>query len=294
MHRNQVSEVLFERLKCESCGTHVRAGKYRWYLCLSYPSQHKTCQDCKEVKNRKFCPCGGFITKEHCTMTEELLKAGTMRFKCTNLSRGCQEIHGEESMISHEIECIYRLVLCPDLGCDKQVPFHELLEHLKGVKVDGNDHFWEEHVMQKGLKVLHSHWLSEAMLEGNFNQAPVKIEFDGRVFLFLGEQFVYEDTFYCWIQIVGSKYEAKNYIYTLEFHGNDPNVRSTYSGQVISIDETADSIKDNCLNFGINFKILKKQFVGEDSAYKVSIGIRNMKEELKDDNEESGISDNDD
>ena len=157
---------------------------------------------------------------------------------------------------------------------------------------ESEDHFANEsYVMKKGIKIVHTHKFNDMIYEGNFNLAPVKIEFDGRVFVYMGEHFGGKETFYCWIQLLGSQYEAKNYYYTLEFQGNDPNVRTIHTGKVISVDVTASSIKEGCLNFGINFNMLKKQFVGDDRAYVVSIGIRNMKEEAKDDNEESGISD---
>ena len=85
--------------------------------------------------------------------------------------------------------------------------------------------------------------------------------------------------------------EAKNYYYTLEFHGIDPKCRSLYSAQVISIDESRDSIKQTYKHFGMDYCVFKSQFVDENRGYKISIGIRNEKEEVKDDNVESGISD---
>ena len=78
-------------LKINSRGTtfiravRVTVGKTRWYSCLDH---HKICQDCKEVKNVKNC---GFekISINFCAVIEELLKDKSMKFKCTNTSRGC-------------------------------------------------------------------------------------------------------------------------------------------------------------------------------------------------------------
>ena len=34
-------------------------------------------------------------------------------------------------MISHETECIYRLVRCPDIECASELAFAKLLEHVE-------------------------------------------------------------------------------------------------------------------------------------------------------------------
>ena len=94
--------------------------------------------------------------------------------------------------------------------------------------------------------------------------------------------------------MVGSKYEAKNYYYTLELKGLDPNVKNVFTGQVFSIDETREEIKDSKKCFGILFDSFKELFVDENRSYKMYITIRNMKKEAMDENYESGISDNDD
>ena len=122
------SNVLHEELKCFICDNGAMAGKHHWYKCVH---GHMVCQDCKEVKEMKKCSCNKSFVKGHCKMTEALLKVDKMRFKCKNLSRGCQETMNEENMIFHQSECIYRLVNCPR-GCKPEVPFHELFDHMKG------------------------------------------------------------------------------------------------------------------------------------------------------------------
>ena len=92
--------------------------------------------------------------------------------------------------------------------------------------------------------------------------------------------------------MLGSQFEAKNYYYTLKFHGNDTEVRNVYTGQVFSVDETSNSIIKGSKCLGINNNVIKTQFIGQNDGFSYSVSIRNMKEEVKDDNEESGISDN--
>ena len=126
MTAKDVSQVMYEKLKCQVCETGPTAGKSQWYRCLSH---HQICQDCKTAELTK-CPCGRMISSDHCSLNEELLKLTTMRFKCKNTKNGCKETLGEEAMISHQIDCIYRLVECPCIICKSKVPFFELLDQL--------------------------------------------------------------------------------------------------------------------------------------------------------------------
>ena len=55
---------------------------------------------------------------------------------CSNKDRGCQEILMKEEMISHEKECVYRPINCPDLKCTAKVTYHGLLDHFTEVHKD--------------------------------------------------------------------------------------------------------------------------------------------------------------
>ena len=280
-------QVLYDQLKCIFCENHVSAGKYRWYKC--FKGKHQICQDCKETKS-KASKCCGMPVSDYCEMTKELLKAKTMKFKCKNTSEGCQQIYGEEAMIAHEAECIYRYVTCPNFfSCEDDMLYHEFFEHIEKdddiVKIEPSN--------LKVVKVKSDYFVKnlEYYDEANFYFTPYKFVFHDRVFLFNGVKYQEDDTFYFWVQMVGSKFEAKIYYYTLEFHGIDPNVKTLNFDQVLPLDETLDSIKEAKKYFGIDFEIFKTKFVDEDRYFEFSISIKNMKEEAKDDNEESGISD---
>ena len=93
------SETFHEELKCYICESRLKAGKHRWYRCHY---AHMICQDCKEVKGKKSCSCSRHIPSEYCKVIEALLNVDKMRFKCENLSSGCQEMLDKENMISHQ------------------------------------------------------------------------------------------------------------------------------------------------------------------------------------------------
>ena len=66
-----------------------------------------------------------------------------------------------------------------------------------------------------------------------------------------------------------------------------------FEGKVASIDESFDTLYEAGKCFAIPRKVFMAQFVNEDREFKYSLEIRNLKEEVKDENYESGISDND-
>ena len=288
---SSMSQVLYDRLKCYCCHLHASAGKYRWYKCSK--CSRYTCTSCKEEIDESCC---GRLLPKYCELTEALLKDKTMQFKCINTSRGgCQETGGDKAMIAHEIECIYRPITCP--CCFQQqtdeMPFHELVEHIDkseyNVKVSCED--------SNLVKV--KCYIETLTINGSIDDATDglhiethKIAFKDGVFILNGERYPSESTFYFWIQMVGTTIEAKKYFYTVEFHGLNPDVRTTYSGQVLSVDERPFAIKEAKKFFGIDYGMFRTQFINEDRTFEVTISVKNMKEELKDDNEESGISDN--
>ena len=295
--KQDLNEILIEQLKCYICKSGLKVGKHRWYRCLQL---HMICQDCKEGHLCRdgraaflACLCKKKISLEYCKMTEALLNAKKMRFNCENLLRGCQEKSDEENMIFHQSECIYRLVVCPNfnLKCQSKVPFHELLDHLK------TDEF-------KGHKKTGSLGEKVALrynFPGTIHAHPVllfpalEVEVNGTgTFIVVAK--IENGVFYHWIHFVGSSHEAKKFSYTFEYKNEEktPHAHASYSNQMVSIDETSDTIIENGDCFGIPRKLFFKHFVRESGYFEYSVKIRNLKEEAKDDNVESGVSDNDD
>ena len=201
-----------------------------------------------------------------------------MRFKCKNDSKGCQEYLGEEAMIFHESECIYRVVECPNLDCSAKVQFYKLLAIMEKKK--------EFSVAKIGIQ--QCQLTDQEFLTGKFKMIPIRFEMDGKVFFSIGQ--VEGETFYHWVYMIGSQFEAKNYSYTLEYFGTSKST-CTYTGQVVPIDEPSQSIIKigNC--FGMSCKVFKLQFIDENFRFNYSVKIRNLKEEAKDENVESGVSD---
>jgi len=282
-----MNKVIENELKCHSCGNGPRAGKSRrWYKC---PSLHSICEYCK-CNTGGLCKCGKVLSTTHCKMTAELLKLKSMRFKCQNQSRGCQETMVEEAMISHEAECIYRLVKCARIDCKLKVPFHQLLDHMRNNEPE--KHLYKSYSIMNGEKKEHETKFTKGFKEFR-NFFPVYFDVNGGSFFSIAK--VQKETFYQWIHFLGSPEEAKNYSYTLEFYGNNGASQRTnvYTNFVIPIDEPSNAVVQSFNCFTMNYQAMAKQFIEEDGTHKYSVQIRNLKEEAKDDNVESGISDDD-
>ena len=123
----ELNQILND-LKCQICQGGPKAGKPRWYKCLQF---HDICQDCKETDgNLKCSSCHTDIPNKRCKFRESVLKMRTVRFKCANEARGCNEYLEKKEMKVHETECIFRLVQCPNVFCTKRIVFTKILPHL--------------------------------------------------------------------------------------------------------------------------------------------------------------------
>ena len=117
---------------------------------------------------------------------------------------------------------------------------------------------------------------------------PAKITLNNQTFLFC--QKTRNDIIYKWVYILGSPIEAKHFSYTLKLIGRE--TKSFFEGKVATIDEPFDTLFKAGKCFAIPHEAFIAQFVDENK-YEYSLEIRNLKEEVKDENYESGISDND-
>ena len=283
------SQILHEQLLCYICESGLKAGKHHWYRCTQ---GHMVCHDCKEIKEKKNCSCKKPLLSEPCTLIKALLRVNKMEFKCENFTRGCQKLLDAENMTFHHAECLYRLVRCPRpttrSSCESKIPFHELLDHMKPFCLLG-----------EGCYGLYNEFAYDFVREGvdGGHFLPKKIVAENKIFFSTIKRM--GGVVYHWIHFYGSPIEAKNYSYTLEYYNDTktPKVTCSFSDQVVSIDETVDSIIESGNCFSISRKVLKNKFFQQKDEekdkflVKFSIKIGNLKEEVKDENVESGVSD---
>ena len=278
--KQDISQSFYEQLKCHICKSRVKAGKHRWYKCFNVLDQHLVCQDCKGKIST--CSCKSWIPDNYCKVIEAVLNSDKMQFKCENLTRGCQETMEKEDMIFYQTECIYRLVKCPFHKCDIEVPFHKLLEHMETTNCCVM-------VIRKatfGKKVKEYHSIIAA------KPLPERVEIENKTFFISFK--VKDGLFYHWVQFLGSPHEANNFSYTLEyFEKESEKIAFSQTSNVFSIDETVESIIENgkCLGAPVKYFRSKIMVLAKRGRFDFNYEIRNLKEEAKDDNIESGVSD---
>ena len=97
---------------------------------------------------------------------------------------------------------------------------------------------------------------------------------------------------YRWIYILASRDEAKNFVYHATLKGQSEK-ESSFCGQVKSLDESFEEVLAGQVDMFVVTSKTAIMFRNEDGSLNFQIKLRSFKEEAKDDNEESGISDND-
>ena len=93
-----------------------------------------------------------------------------------------------------------------------------------------------------------------------------------------------------WIYIVGSSLEAKQYSYTLTVKNNAGGKKYSHEGQVFTLDSD-EVAKGSVFMMATE---AAQEICEEDTNLNVNVVIRNLKEEAKDDSEESGVDDGED
>ena len=270
-----------EELVCQVCKGYPRPSEPKWYKCSE---NHRICQLCVESEKIGVCPCRGKISKNADEMTEALLKLKTTMFKCQH----CDEKFTKETFSRHEVECIMRLVPCPFIGsnmagptrqCHQRIPFQNVIQHyeLKHVNYENvpNGLPCINYIGKVWTKSSQDHWLW---------RGPFKVEAYGKVFLNL-TLMSSKGIWYEWVQLLGSRKEAEDFVFSLEYNG--PKNTHVFLGEVASIDETPGAIIRTGKFSSIAFESFKLQFLEEDtnypnySKYSGSITIKKLSEETQ-------------
>ena len=125
-----------------------------------------------------------------------------------------------------------------------------------------------------------------------FEGDSIKFIFKNRTFL-LSFKTSKEEIIYLWVYLLGSRNEAKHFSYTLKLFNNKSEM--SFKGKVAAIDECFDNVLANGNCFAVPLNVYIAHFYDHEDRefyHEFSLEIQNLKEEIKDDNYESGISDN--
>lgn len=233
------------------------------------------------------CSCGSLIPKNPLPIIDQLLQ--DLPWMCQNYKRGCQEIRMDvEELEHHQGECIFRIVSCPDLylDCDDEsVVFKDLADHL--ITHHKNDFEWKMAEGKKNEWVALKHFEDGDLDDCNTWSSRKVTSTDGDIFY--ESSCIENNAFHLVIYLLGSPDEAKKFTCRISVT-NKKGEKFIYIGPIHTFNETIDDINATESSFRIGIDVVKRSLDKENKLY-VEISIRNLKEEVKDDDEESGVSD---
>jgi hypothetical protein len=279
--KKEFMDVLQESVTCSKCKKVPRNATVSW--CSAH---HLMCQSCYD--NRQCGPvwstvvqCGPDCKVESkpalspyvANVLKELLT------QCMFTYNGCQVFIKMKELEVHEVDCVYRKISCPILNCnDENVSFIGLGEHLaanhKDLTKTGQSKSNDRIPMPVPKQAQLGQWI------------PHELTFRNRSFFV---EVVFESNRNrFWIYFLGTPEEAAHYSYRLKIIGGNGN-EIIFKGKVTSLDVMPKLIKkDIFILYHGQVSLLQC-----DGGINFEINIYSDKEEIKNEDVESGISDDD-
>jgi len=249
----------------------------------------KPCYSAEEVRchkcNRSFwvkCSMGMgkvLVNSSDFPILEKLM--AQLPVYCKYEENGCQEILMKEDMIEHEQCCVYRPINCAHLKCTQKPTYSGLMDHL----AEFHKEFYNFEFMEDKRFIIRTGDLEP----GLFSPKKRISVFN---FMFFGVGIIKDQFMFSWIYILGGPEVAKNFFYHVKVKKENTEDELTFCGQVRSLSEHYEEITKSFNAFFMPI-VKMKEFLDGYSKLSLEYQIRNMKDEAKDDNEESGISDDD-
>ena len=192
---------------------------------------------------------------------------------CKFKKNGCQVTLDLKNIEYHEEDCIHRDILCFVYDCLEIHPFENLAKHLK-IEHGILDNIKASYPNKKGIFYEYStlDWRCPDFhgIYGPYLQY-------GKTFYLLMEGQEIRNSALFWLMIYGSKFEAKNFKYTIECE--DPEFGTIcYKNCVKSLDDKKADVYKAGNGLMIPYEMFMKTAVGGGS-FDLKITIENLKEE---------------
>jgi hypothetical protein len=268
---------------CQSCyDTKRPKSGYRCHECHNF-YVGISCPSCRNEVKREQVPCGEDCRVEWKPALSPFVATMLKKFptKCKFTHNGCQVFIILKDLEVHEVDCDYRNINCPFLDCNaKDVSFISLGDHL--VANHGN---WNKIGKNQSKDFV------PMLDQGPAVWIPKELGFRNRSFFtevhreyFLISRLVF------WIYFHGTPEEAIHYSYRVKITGEN-GIELTFKGNVHSLDETKKVImakKDSFILFDCQARLFQ---VGGRINFEITLD--SDKEEIKYEDVESGISEDD-
>ena len=248
-------------------------------VCLMVPREgfvfqcengHCVCSECHGKLTA--CPqCRGPIGKMRNLIYEQLLPK--IPHYCKFASYGCKEEDINTALESHEKDCKYRLVNCPEvLQCKTQISMVLLLDHMKE-KHEGQVPILSNFNLSKPLRLSckSSNSLTLTKEDKSWTWPPIQIHMnDHHYFLVI---FRISNGQFCFgMYMVGSRRECEESIFSVKVFSNDKKEELTYRGPCMSLDMKRDEIVEagHCITFS---NTIAERLMTEDKIISYTINI---------------------
>ena len=212
---------------------------------------------------------------------EDLLMS--LPISCKYQKNGCPVVLQDREHLSyHEEDCEFRDVLCSYQLCEESISANQFKNHAQekhefSLKENSSRITTSRITPESGVYEFKDYMQSKKF-ELEWWGTNNIIYNDSKSFLTHSRK---KNGFnFIWIQLVGSKFEARNFEYSLKVEGLDIG-EFNYKGTVRSLDDDKNDIYETGLGLFIPHGALKK--LVQDDRYTVEVKIKDLKAELNKD-----------
>ena len=202
---------------------------------------------------------------------------------CKFMKNDCKIVQDSKNIVYHEEVCEYRNITCVYENCQeicvaKKLPIHltdqhKLLNWTKSTSTEitmvGSKYFLEINLDDKNLaknnKNRHTFfWIVNDVKEHFFVQFEKNIQ---------------NQTLMIWVQLYGSKIEAKNYKYFAKLDDPSSTMTFFFKGQVKSVTDDKVNVFNDRIGFVIELNALTKCLQNQNNVLRVELGIESLKKQ---------------
>ena len=232
---------------------------------------------CKDCKNEKL-PNGVAMA-----CTENILQALPLS-ACRYRKNDCKIVQDPKNISYHEEDCQFRNIECYYPTCRRTVAFSKLDDHFQAY-----NHQTGRLIDAKGLKLNYGAIFQDSFFDAKGDTAwgPIPIKFNEKKFILHLMLRLKEKHYFAWLQMQGSKYEAKNYKYFIQLQEKEDLGTPTYKGPMKSLDDKRTDVLESKVGLVVPLDVLKKH-MDDQKIVHLEIEIQDLKPK---DDENDGLSD---
>ena len=271
-------------------------------------ADHIACNYCKIVPRKSpiYHSSAGSIVCEKCKNNREHLSFHrnnitiafekmlfTLPRSCQFMKNGCKIVlDSNDSIVYHEEDCEYRDILCIFAFCKEICSAKQLQNHVKTEHKNLDITLPSTKIQKCGSNFNLKSTEIPKLLKDKTHRSrwdPLTFEYNEKKFFFQAEIGSAKKSIMIWIQLFGSKFEAKNFHYWIQV-GDLTVGKTNHEGPVKSIDDNKTEVFESQIGLLIPFALLEKCL--QDDKLTVEFGIKDLKP--KEENSDQKYSSDDD